>query len=151
MLILLTDGVNNCGKISPETAAEASKALGMKLYAIGAGTNGDGAGAGVRRADRKRRDWIRTGKPMYMMVQVQFDEAQTEAGGANRGRTLLPGGGHGIAAEYFLRDRQAGEIDGAVQEDARSSRDLYPWFLMAGLALVALEMVLSQTVWRKLP
>jgi len=28
---------------------------------------------------------------------------------------------------------------------------LYPWFLTAGFALVALEMVLSQTVWRRLP
>jgi Ca-activated chloride channel family protein len=29
--------------------------------------------------------------------------------------------------------------------------DLYPWFLTAGLALVSLEVVLAQTVWRRLP
>ena len=39
-MILLTDGDNNAGKVSPETAAEAAKALGVHLYAIGAGTNG---------------------------------------------------------------------------------------------------------------
>src|SRR5258706_62324 len=40
VIILLTDGDNNAGKVAPETAAEAAKALGVKLHAIGAGTNG---------------------------------------------------------------------------------------------------------------
>src|SRR5438477_11659433 len=37
---LLTDGDNNAGKIPPNTAAEALKALRIHLYAIGIGTNG---------------------------------------------------------------------------------------------------------------
>src|SRR3954470_9086202 len=40
VLVLLTDGENNTGKIPPNTAAEAVKALKIHLYAIGAGTNG---------------------------------------------------------------------------------------------------------------
>src|SRR3989441_5395065 len=39
-VVLLTDGDNNAGKIPPNTAAEALKALRIKLYAIGIGTNG---------------------------------------------------------------------------------------------------------------
>src|SRR6059058_4029 len=39
-VVLLTDGDNNAGKIPPPTAAEALKALKIKLYAIGIGTNG---------------------------------------------------------------------------------------------------------------
>ena len=39
-IVLLTDGENNAGKIPPSTAAEAVKALHIKLYAIGAGING---------------------------------------------------------------------------------------------------------------
>src|SRR6266436_355472 len=39
-IVLLTDGDNNAGKISPQTAAEALKALHIKFYAIGIGTNG---------------------------------------------------------------------------------------------------------------
>src|SRR5205823_13779958 len=39
-IILLTDGDNNSGRIPPNTAAEALKALKMKFYAIGIGTNG---------------------------------------------------------------------------------------------------------------
>ena len=39
-IVLLTDGENNAGKIPPNTAAEAIKALQIHLYAIGAGING---------------------------------------------------------------------------------------------------------------
>ncbi len=41
ILILLTDGVSNTGRIPPLTAAEAAKALGFKIYTIGAGTQGE--------------------------------------------------------------------------------------------------------------
>ena len=40
VLILLTDGVNNRGAIDPRTAAQAAAAMGVKIYAIGAGTQG---------------------------------------------------------------------------------------------------------------
>jgi Ca-activated chloride channel family protein len=36
VIILLTDGVNNAGQIDPLTAAEAAKALGIKVYTVGA-------------------------------------------------------------------------------------------------------------------
>src|SRR5213079_1600266 len=39
-IVLLTHGENNAGKIPPNTAAEAIKALKIHFYAIGAGTNG---------------------------------------------------------------------------------------------------------------
>jgi Ca-activated chloride channel family protein len=41
VIVLLTDGANNMGKISPTAAAEAAKALGVKVYTIGAGADGD--------------------------------------------------------------------------------------------------------------
>src|SRR5213596_1138065 len=40
VIVLLTDGENNTGKIPPNTAAEAIKALKIHFYAIGAGING---------------------------------------------------------------------------------------------------------------
>lgn len=40
VVILLTDGVNNSGQITPLTAAEAAAALGIKVYTIGVGTEG---------------------------------------------------------------------------------------------------------------
>lgn len=41
LVILLTDGRNNAGRASPETAAEAAAALGVKVYTIGAGSEGE--------------------------------------------------------------------------------------------------------------
>src|SRR6516225_9598171 len=40
IVILMTDGQNNSGKVAPLTAAEAAQALGVKVYTIGVGTHG---------------------------------------------------------------------------------------------------------------
>jgi Ca-activated chloride channel family protein len=40
VLVLLTDGENNRGAIDPRTAAQAAAAVGVKIYAIGVGTEG---------------------------------------------------------------------------------------------------------------
>ena len=40
VIILLTDGTNNKGDISPMTAAEIAKSFGIRVYTIGVGTNG---------------------------------------------------------------------------------------------------------------
>jgi Ca-activated chloride channel homolog len=41
VIILLTDGANNAGEVDPVTAAKAAKALGIKIYAIGVGKDGE--------------------------------------------------------------------------------------------------------------
>jgi Ca-activated chloride channel homolog len=41
IVILLTDGMNNAGKVPPALAAEAAESLGIKVYTIGAGTRGN--------------------------------------------------------------------------------------------------------------
>lgn len=40
VVILLTDGVNNSGEVSPLTAAEIARTYGVKVYTIGVGANG---------------------------------------------------------------------------------------------------------------
>jgi Ca-activated chloride channel family protein len=149
VLILLTDGVNNCGKITPETAAEASKALGIRLYAIGAGTNGI-APVPVYQENSETPRLDPSGKPMYIDVQVSFDEAQLK-------RVAQIAGGH----FYRASDTESmqdifSEIDKLEKSTVRYKKtqeytDLFPWFVTAGLALVSLEMVLGQTLWRRLP
>lgn len=65
IVILLTDGVNNAGKISPLTAAEAAKALGIKVYTIGAGSKGPVPYP-------VRGPW---GQIAYRKVEIKIDEA----------------------------------------------------------------------------
>jgi Ca-activated chloride channel family protein len=40
VVVLLTDGINNRGTLSPDNAAQAAKALGIKVYTVGAGSSG---------------------------------------------------------------------------------------------------------------
>jgi Ca-activated chloride channel family protein len=40
LVILLTDGRNNLGSVSPQKAAEIAKEMGVKVYTVGAGTKG---------------------------------------------------------------------------------------------------------------
>jgi len=149
VLILLTDGDSNCGKISPPTAAEAAKALGVKLYAIGAGTNGT---APVPVFDQ------RTGQPqmdenghvVLQMEHVEFNESGLKQ------VAQIAGGHYYRAADTDSLENIFADIDklekSTVQyKHTEEFHDLFPWFLSTGFALVALEMVLSQTAWRKLP
>jgi Ca-activated chloride channel family protein len=149
VLILLTDGVNNCGKVAPETAAQAAKALGVRLYAIGAGTNGT-APVPIYEPNTETPRLDPYGKPMYVEVHVEFDEAQLK-------RVAQVAGGHFYRA-VDLESMQAifSEIDKLEKSTVHYKKtqeftDFYPWFLTAGLALVSLEMVLGQTLWRRIP
>ncbi len=54
IMILLTDGMNNAGKVPPLTAAEAARALGIKIYTIGAGTRGHAPTPVIDAFGRKR-------------------------------------------------------------------------------------------------
>ncbi len=76
VVVLLTDGQNNCGKVSPFMAAEAAKALGVKVYTIGAGIRGD--------APMPVTDSF--GNKQIVMIHADVDEAAlqqiaTETGG----------------------------------------------------------------------
>jgi Ca-activated chloride channel family protein len=149
VLILLTDGDNNAGKISPETAAEAVKALGIKFYAVGAGTNGIApAPVGDPRTGKVARDQY--GHVYLENQQVEFNEeglkkvAQTAAGKYYRAADTKSL--EGIYSEINKLEKSTVELTKYKQY-----RDLYPWFLSAGLGLLIVQMLLSQTVWRRLP
>lgn len=140
VIILLTDGDNNAGKISPETAAEAAKTLGIKLYAIGAGTNGT--------APYPFTDPF--GNKVYQMIQVSFNEE-----GLKKVAQIANGQFYRAADTDSLEHIYA-EINKLEKSKAEVTRyknyhDLFPWFLGAGLVLLAANLVLSQTIWRKLP
>lgn len=66
VIVLLTDGENNRGRIDPRTAAEAAATVGVRIYTIGIGTEGEartpiGTGAG--------------GQIRYQTLPVRLDEA----------------------------------------------------------------------------
>lgn len=68
VVVLLTDGVNNAGSVQPELAAQAAKALGVRVYTIAVGSRGD-APMPVTEKD---------GTTHIVMTKVDVDEATLE-------------------------------------------------------------------------
>jgi len=140
IIILLTDGVNNAGSVNPLTAAEAAKALGIKIYAIGAGTMGE-APVPVRDA---------FGRTHLQKMKVEIDEKMlaevaTSTGGQSF-RATDTDSLENIYESINQLEKTTRKLKKYQQYD-----ELFLWFLVPGLGLLLLEAVLSQTRFRRLP
>jgi Ca-activated chloride channel homolog len=140
VVILLTDGMNNTGKISPLAAAEASKALGVKIYTIGVGVRG--------MAPIPVRD--QAGNMRLVMDKVDVDEKtlQTVAGET--------GGSFYRATDTSSLERIYDQIN-KLETTARTVQkfehyeELYSWALVPCVVLLALGLLLQHTRFRRLP
>lgn len=140
VIILLTDGRNNMGTISPLTAAEAAKALKIKIYTIGAGAKG--------LVPYPVRDFF--GNKVYQQIEVDLDED-----------TLTKIASITNAKFYRATDTESlrniyGEIDKLEKTPMQEKgylqyNELFPLFLIPGLILLFLEIVLTNTILRKVP
>lgn len=140
IIVLLTDGVNNAGSANPLTATEAAKALGIKIYTIGAGTRGE--------APFPVQDHF--GQVHMRMVPVEIDEE------------MLGGVATATGGQYF-RATDTGSLEkiyDSINQLEKTTRklkkyqqydELFLWFLVPGLGLLLLELVLAQTRFRRLP
>ena len=140
IVILMTDGVNNAGKIAPLTAAEAAQALGVKCYTIGVGTRG--------KAPMPATDMF--GRRGYQMVDVDIDEVTLQK------ISDMTGG------KYFRADNAEnfGNIYAEIDKLERTEADvkkfaqhteLFAWLIAGGLVLLVAEIALGQTALRRLP
>ena len=140
IVILMTDGQNNSGKIAPLTAAEAAQALKIKVYTIGVGMRGMAPMpvffGGQRIGER--------------MEPVDIDE-DTLQKVAN-----LTGG------KYYRADNTArfqaiyAEIDKLEKTEKEvkkfsQHKELFAWAITPGLGLILLETLLRHTLFRRLP
>jgi Ca-activated chloride channel family protein len=149
VIVLLTDGESNAGKITPETAAEAVRALGIKLHAIGAGTNGR---APVPLFDQRTNQPARdaNGRIMYQMGIVQFNgEGLKRVAQIADGQFYRATDTRSLEDIYSRIDKM--EKSTVEMKQYRDYRDLFPWFIGAGMGLLLVNAALGQTVWRRLP
>src|SRR6266513_1190329 len=147
VLVLLTDGENNTGKIPPNTAAEAVKALKIHFYAIGAGINGI-APAPIFTSRGPLTDAL--GNILYENQQVEFNETGL------RDVAKIADGKFFRATDTKSLEQIYGDIDKLQKytvsvKKYQQYRDLFPFCLMGGCGLLLAQLVLSQTVWKKLP
>jgi Ca-activated chloride channel family protein len=140
VIVLLTDGRNNRGEIDPATAAQMAQALGIKIYAIGAGTRG--------MANVRVNDPLFGQRVVPMRVDIDEDVLK-EAAALTGGRYFRATDTESLAAIYREIDQlETTEIDA---EHFTRYGELFHVPLVAGLALIVLELALAHTVWRTIP
>lgn len=140
LIVLLTDGDNNSGRVTPLTAAEAARALGVRIYTIGAGTNGE--------VPFPFQDPF--GNTVYQTVRMDYDDSLLKK------IATMTKGQYFRAADTKSLEQTFKDIDRLEKtkvnvEKVSQYRDLFQWFLMAGFIFLGAEVLLSQTVWKRLP
>ena len=139
VIILLTDGVNNSGEISPRMAAEIAKTYGIRVYTIGVGAMGTAP-----------YPYMTPYGPQLVNVEVQIDEP------------LLKEIAQGTDGKYFRAtdNTKLLEIYGEINKMEKNKvqvdsfplyKELYMPFALAALLALSLGLVLKLFVIKYLP
>jgi Ca-activated chloride channel homolog len=140
VVILLTDGVNNSGKISPLVAAEAARALGVKVYTIGVGVRG--------KAPIPIRD--EAGKVHVIMAEVDVDEKTLQAVASETGGLFYRATDTDSLKKIYEQINRY-ETSAQTVQKFEHVEELYRWALFPALGLLGLALLLQQTRFRRLP
>jgi len=140
VVILLTDGVNNSGKISPLAAAEAARALGVKVYTIGVGVRGK-APIPVRNE---------AGKVQVIMAPVDVDEKTLQAVARETGGLFYRATDTDSLRKIYDQINRY-ETSAQTVQKFEHVEELYRWTLYPALGLLALGVLLQLTRFRRLP
>jgi Ca-activated chloride channel family protein len=140
VIVLLTDGRNNAGDVTPDTAAAAAAALGIRIYTIGAGTTGT--------ARYPVTDIF--GRTIYQQVPVDIDEELLQRIAAETGGEYFRATDGQRLKEIYSQIDQMEKTRMEFDAFARH-RDLYPLLIAAGLGILMVEAVMSNIILRRLP
>lgn len=131
IIVLMTDGGNNSGKIDPMMATAAAQALGVKIYTIGLGNRDIVQAMGL--------------PPGYLPDEDTLKQIAQMTGG----KYYRADNAEKFKAIYAEIDKL--EKTEAVVNKYTEYRELFPWLVAGGLVLLLIELVLGQTVYRRLP
>lgn len=140
VVILLTDGVNTSGNISPVTAAEIAREYGITIYSIGIGSHGKALSPVA----------ISNGQYIYDYVEVEIDEATM------RQISRLTGGRYFRATNKQALIDIYNEIDKMektrlkVTEFSRKKEE-FLWFAAGAAILLLIEFVTRNTIFKSIP
>ncbi len=136
VIILLTDGVNNAGNISPQTAAEIAKKQHVRIYTIGIGRNGMAPYP------------LPTGGTVYLPVEID-EQTMTKISEETGGRYFRAQKNAELSAIYDEIDHMERTKYSVRQFSKRS--ELYEPFAKAAFVVLLLEILLRVFVLRRLP
>jgi Ca-activated chloride channel homolog len=140
IIVLLTDGVNNAGKIDPLTASKAAKALGIKIYTIGAGKPG-GAMYPVEDPVFGKR---------YVHIDTEIDETLLKNIADETGGLYFRAKDKEGLAEIYKTIGQLEKTKIETKEYANYT-ELAWIFILPGFIFFLLEIALANTLFRKIP
>jgi len=140
VIILLTDGANNAGEISPETAADAAQALGIKIYTIGMGRPGQVPVPIDNLFGGKEIVYQESDLDEPLLQQI------AQKTGGQYFRAIDTADLQQIYARIDALEKSQIEITHYSQEI-----ELIGWVLLPALLLVLAEQFLSHTLFRRIP
>jgi Ca-activated chloride channel family protein len=140
VIVLLTDGDNNAGKIPPLTAAEAAAAIGIKIYTIGAGTNG--------LVPFPHSDGF--GNTYYSQEYMPFKEDTCREIARIGNGVFFRAADTKTMTEIFEQIDQFEKTEIELQK-YENYQDIFVWLLGAGVCLLGATFALSETIWSKVP
>ena len=139
VVILLTDGSNNMGDISPMTAAEIAQSLGIRVYTIGVGTN-------------KVAPYPMpvAGGVQYVNMPVEIDtKTLSEIAQTTQGDFYRATNNNELKKIYKEIDQL--EKSKMSVKKFKKKFDAFPPFVMAAALALLLELLLSITIFRRIP
>ncbi|HWU89852.1 MAG TPA: VWA domain-containing protein [Kofleriaceae bacterium] len=138
--ILLTDGVSNVHEISEDSAIDDAVKAGIKVYTIGAGTNG----SAPIRIDAGN------GQTQLAHMQVEIDEATLRKIADKTGGQYFRATDNASLAQIYA---QIDKLERTRFEEERFTEyhQYYGWFVALAMGAVVLALVLRGTVLRRLP
>lgn len=139
VIILLTDGSNNKGEISPLTAAEIAKTFGIRVYTIGVGSNGT--------APYPVKTYAGT---QYVNVPVEIDENTLQQIAFTSNGQYYRATSNSKLKEVYEEIDKLERTKLNVKKFSRRNEEFQPFALAAILCLL-LEILLRLTVLRKVP
>ncbi len=149
IMILLTDGDNNMGKIDPLPAAQLAAAVGVKIYTIGIGIE---QACNMPKFDPSTGQFILDANgniiPTLLLVPADYTVLGKMA--------ALSGGQFYRATNQHELQNIYNQIDRLEKSEVKlkryaTYRPLFQWPLLAALGLLAVELILSNTRYRRVP
>ena len=135
VVVLLTDGRSNAGDVSPMEAAEAAQALGVRVYTVGVGGSGGGGGGLFG---------------MFSGARSDLDERTLKAiADTTGGRYFRAADTKTLEAVYATIDEL--EKSTAEVEEIANPTERFEPYAIVGLLMLLLQLLLGETVLRRLP
>ncbi len=139
VIILLTDGINNIGDISPEMAAELAKKMNIRVYTIGVGTEG------LAPFPFKTPLGV-----FYENVAVEIDELLLKNIAQSTGGLYFRATDNNRLQQIYMQIDKLEKTKLKQQHDIPKEDVYLPFALLAGLC-VLLELILRMSILRKIP